>query len=336
MCATMLRAALILPLVFTVMAAPLTAEAQQQPGKMWRIAIVSYPTVPTPPPPAPWFDGLREALHELGWIEGGNIVLERRSAEQNRIDELATQVVREGFDVVLTIATPMARAMKRATAVVPIVMVVASDPVRGGVVDNLRAPGANVTGHTIMGPELAGKRLELLKEVVPGLSRVSLGLPAGRRSEALVVQYIDEYQTAARQLGLRFQVVEVATAEGWDAAFARLRKDGVGAVAIPEGRTLQSQAPRIAAAAIRHRVATVHALRGDVEAGGLMSYGVDVVDLWRRSAVFVDKILRGTKPSDIPIEQPTKFELVINTSTAKALGVTIPPSLLLRADKIVE
>jgi putative ABC transport system substrate-binding protein len=317
------------------LAMPLAAQAQQA-GKMWRIAIVSYPTAPTPPPPAPWFDALREALHDLGWTEGRNIVLERRSAELDRIDELAAQVVREGFDVVLTIATPMARAMKKATAVVPIVMVVASDPIRGGVVDNLRAPGANVTGHAIMGPELAGKRLELLKEVVPSLSRVALGLPAGRRSEPVVVQYIEEYQAAAHQLGLRFQVVEVGSAEEWDAAFARLRRAGVGAVAVPEGHTLQSQARQIVAAAIRHRLPTVHAFRADIEAGGLMSYGVDVVDLWRRSAVFVDKILRGTKPGDIPIEQPTKFELIINMKTAKALGLTIPPPLLLRADQVIE
>jgi ABC-type uncharacterized transport system substrate-binding protein len=244
--------------------------------------------------------------------------------------------VRERFDVVLTIATPMARAVKKAAAVIPIVMVVASDPIRGGVVDSLRAPGANVTGHAIMGPELAGKRLQLLKEVVPSLSRVALGLPAGRRSEPVVVQYIDEYQAAARQLGLRFQVVEVGSAEEWDAAFARLRRAGVGAVAVPEGHTLQSQARQIVAAAIRHRVPTVHAFRADVKAGGLMSYGVDVVDLWRRSAVFVDKILKGTKPGDIPIEQPTKFELVINSSTAKAHGLTIPPSVLLRADEIIQ
>jgi putative ABC transport system substrate-binding protein len=326
---------LILALVLKALVGPLTAQAPQD-GKAWRIAIVSYPTVPTPPPPAPWFDALREALHDLGWTEGRNIVLERRSAELNRIDELAAQVVREGFDVVLTVATPMARAMKKATAVVPIVMVVASDPIRGGVVDNLRAPGANVTGHAIMGPELAGKRLELLKEVVPSLSLVALGLPGGRRREPVVVQYIDEYQAAARQLGLRFQVAEVGSAEEWDAAFARLRRAGVGAVAIPEGHTLLRQARQIVAAAIRHRVPTIHAFREDVEAGGLMSYGVDVVDLWRRSAVFVDKILRGTKPGDLPIEQPTKFELVINLKTAKALGLTIPPSLLLRADQVIE
>jgi ABC-type uncharacterized transport system substrate-binding protein len=326
---------LILALVLKALVGPLTAQAQQT-EKAWRIAIVSYPAVPAPPPPDPSFDALREALHDLGWTEGRNIVLERRSAELDRIDELAAQVVREGFDVVLTIATPMARAMKKATAVVPIVMVLASDPIRGGVVENLRAPGANVTGHAIMGPDLAGKRLELLTEVVPSLSRVALGLPAGRRSEPVVVQYIDEYQAAARQLGLRFQVVEVGSAEEWDAAFARLRRAGVGAVAVPEGHTLQSQARQIVAAAIRHRMPTVHAFRADVKAGALMSYGVDVVDLWRRSAVFVDKILRGKKPGDIPIEQPTKFELVINSNTAKVLRLTIPPSLLLRADRIVE
>jgi ABC-type uncharacterized transport system substrate-binding protein len=240
---------LILALVLKALVGPLTAQAQQT-EKAWRIAIVSYPAVPAPPPPDPSFDALREALHDLGWTEGRNIVLERRSAELDRIDELAAQVVREGFDVVLTIATPMARAMKKATAVVPIVMVLASDPIRGGVVDSLRAPGANVTGHAIMGPDLAGKRLELLTEVVPSLSRVALGLPAGRRSEPVVVQYIDEYQAAARQLG-RFQVVEVGSAEEWDAAFARLRRAGVGVVAVPEGHTckvklVRSSRPRFA------------------------------------------------------------------------------------------
>lgn len=314
-----------------LLAAPFSQKSSHA-AKVYRIAVVSSPS----PPPAPWLDAFRAALRELGWAERRNIVVEIRSGKLDRIDELASAVVRERFDVIVTSATPVARAMKRATATIPIVMAVASDPIRGGVVDALAAPGANVTGHTIMGPELAGKRLELLKQVVPGLSRVALGLPAGRRSEPVVIQYIDEYQAAARQIGVDFQVIEVATAGGWGAAFGRLKAAGIGAVAIPEGRTLRTQAPQITAAAIRHRVPTVHALRGDVVAGGLMSYGPDVVDLWRRSATFVDKILRGAKPADLPVEQPTKFKLVINLKTATALGLDIPPSLVTRADQIIE
>jgi putative ABC transport system substrate-binding protein len=188
--------------------------------------------------------------------------------------------------------------MKNATTTTPIVMAAASDPVGGGIVDSLARPGGNVTGLTLVGRELAGKRLELLRQLVPSLSQVALALPAGRRSEPIVSEYITEYEAAARALDLRFHVIEVAT--NWNKAFAQAKRKGIGGIAIPEGRTLQAQAHIIAPAAIRNGLPTVHALREDVEAGGLLSYGPDVVDLWRRSANYVDKILRGAKPVIFP------------------------------------
>jgi len=316
-----------------MLVAPLPARATPR-AEPYRLAIVSYPTVPAQSPPPPWLDSFREALQRLGWSEGQSIAIVRRSAELGRINDLAKQVAAERFDVVVTIATPMARAMKKATTTTPIVMAAASDPIGGGVVDNLARPGGNITGLTLIGPELAGKRIELLKEIVPSLSRVALALPAGRRSEPIVAEYIAEYEAAARSLHLNFNVIEMAGS--WDAAIARAKRDGVDGIAIPEGRTLQAQVHAIAAAAIRHGVPTVHAVRQDVEKGGLFSYGPDEFDLWRRAAGTVDRILRGAKPGDLPIEQPTKFQLVINAKTARALRVTVPPSLFLRADAVVE
>ena len=319
--------------VLALLAAPLAVEAQQ-PGKMYRIAYVTYPT---PPPPSAFagVEGFRHVLRDLGWIEGKNVVIEMRTAESDKnLPEVAAQVVREKFDLIVTSNTPAALAAKGATTTIPIVMAVACDPVECGVVGSLAHPGGNVTGLTLITSEVAGKRIELLKEIVPGLRRVAALYPGG--TFCVTVAFVTQSEATARALGITLQRAEVIGFDRYDAAFAALKKDGVGAVTVVEGPRYILQAPQIAAAALKHGLATVFPYREQVEAGGLMSYGANMIGMWQRAAHFVDPILRGAKPGDLPIEQPTKFELVINLRTAKALKLTIPPAIRIRVDQVIE
>jgi putative ABC transport system substrate-binding protein len=316
---------------------PLAVEAQHD-GKMHRIAFVHFPERLTAASSA-GLETFREALRVHGWIEGKNYALETRlAASEEKLPEVSAQVVREKFDLILVTNTLAAMAVRQATTTVPIVMAGTCDPVECGVVGSLAHPEGNVTGTTVITSEVAGKRVEFLKEAVPGLKRVA-ALPYGHDTICVRTVWMNQSEATARALGItlhRTRLEPWMSAEQWDMAFAALRKDGVGAVTVMEGPIYLIQAPQIVAAALKHGLPTVFAFRPQAEAGGLMSYGANTTTMWRRGAYFVDRILRGAKPGDLPIEQPTEFELTINLKTAKALGITIPSSLRLRADHVIE
>jgi ABC-type uncharacterized transport system substrate-binding protein len=327
-----------LALAFVLLAAPLAVEAQQG-GKTQRIAFVHYGTRLSAIAAA-GLEALRQGMRDLGWIEGKDFVIELRlAASEEKLPEISAQVVREKFHLIVVSNTLAAMAVKEATTTIPIVMTGACDPVECGVVGgNLAHPGGNVTGNTIITSEVAGKRIEFLKEAVPGLTRVA-ALPYGHDTFCVRVVWLTQSEATARALGItleRPKLDQWMNADQWDAALAALKRDGVGALSVMEGPVYGIQAPQIAAAALKHGLPTVFPAQQQVEVGGLMSYGADQVSMMRRGAYFVDRILRGTKPGDLPIEQPTKFELFINGKTAKALGLTIPPSLLMRGAEVIE
>jgi len=317
-------------LVLSVALAPLVAEGQQ-PGKIPRIGyIVLAPLSQTPSPErAAFLDGLRE----LGWIEGKTIGIEYRSAKWNPelFDDLAEDLVRINVDVIVTIGDA-AKAAKQATNTIPIVMTGSADPVADRLVASLARPGGNVTGMSTMTAELGSKRLELLKEVVPRVARVAvIWNPAVSNNLELQAT-----RAAARMLGVALKVLEVRNADDLARVFAVLEKER------PDGLTMFFDAKSTGYRALvgdfakKHKIPTIFGAKEFAQAGGLMSYAPDIAESFRRAATYVDKILKGAKPGDLPIEQPTKFELVINLKTAKALGLTIPQSLLLRADDVIE
>jgi putative ABC transport system substrate-binding protein len=315
--------------------APLAAGAQAPSGKVHRIAILAFPSVPNPQTTA-GIEAFRRGLRELGWVEGRNIVIELRATERERLDEAAARIVSERFDLIVTTAITPALAAKKATATIPIVVINAGDPVGIGLVASLARPGGNVTGLSSGAYELRGKRLALLKELVPRLGRVAALYPEAAASLPFIVQWVKDNESAARALGLTLKPIAVKEPFDWEATVAAAKRDGVRALALWESPRFTARAPEIAAAALRHRLPTVFGNRAYVEAGGLMAYGASIDELWRRAPAYVDKILRGTKPADLPIEQPTKFELVINAKTAKALGLTIPPVLRLQATEVID
>ena len=278
---------------------------------------------------AAFADGLRE----LGHVEGKNVVFEYRWAEgkSERFAEMTADLVRQRVDVIVASSQAPALAAKRATQTIPIVMVNATDPVEVGLVASLARPGGNVTGLAQqLTPEIRAKHLQLLKEALPKVSRVAV-----LRSPATTVG-LEEYKVAGQALELRVQFVEVRGVEDLGGAFATMVRDRVDALLVPGDTLLFTERQRVAALAREHRLPGIYSFREFTEAGGLMSYSVRLSELFRRAAVYVDKILKGAKPADLPVEQPTKFELVINLKAAKALGLTIPPSLLLRADHVIE
>jgi putative ABC transport system substrate-binding protein len=284
---------------------------------------------------APWHQAFRQGLRELGWIEGQNVTIEYRYAngKNDRLPELAAELVRVKVDVIVTSIGTDALIAKSATTLVPIVMASAGDPVAGGLVTSLARPGGNITGLTQMAPELAGKRLELLKQIVPNLSRVAvLWYPRGTTSPLSW----KEMQVPARELGIRLQSLEVQSPADFVKAFHGATTARAAAVVVLPDPLFAGNLKQIAELATKTRLPSIFHLREFADVGGLVAYGVDRADMYRRAAAYVDKILKGTKPADLPIEQPTKFELVINLKTAKALGLTIPPSLLLRADQVIE
>jgi putative ABC transport system substrate-binding protein len=282
---------------------------------------------------APWHDAFRQGLRELGWIDGRNVRIEYRYARTSAdLPAVAAELARSGVDIIVTSATATLAA-KEATRTIPIVMASNADPVLLGMVESLSRPGGNVTGLSQISSELVGKRLELLREIVPGLSRVAvLWNPEGRGS---TVNW-QEMQGPARSLGLALHSLETRTPNDIDGAFAEASRAQVGAMAIMPHPLFAGSLKRIAGLAIRSRLPAVFNLREFVESGGLVAYGPSRTDEFRRAAAYVDKILKGAKPADLPVEQPTKFELVINLKTAKALGVRIPQSLLLRADELIQ
>ena len=301
----------------------------QQPMKIPRIGVLS-PTTPL----IDHIEAFRQGLRELGYVEGKNIVIEHRYAEgkENRLAELLAELVRLEVDVIITPGTRATQAAKKATQTVPIVMTQAGDPVAVGVVASLARPGGNITGLTQLSPELSGKRLELLKETFPKVARVAFLYDPSNQSNLLSLK---EMQTAAQTLGLTIQSFEVRSAKDFDKTFSAMSKERVGALVAIRNAVNDPHAKRIVDLAGKNRLPAMYAGREYVEVGGLMSHGVNLTDSWRRAATYVDKILKGTKPADVPVEQPTKFELVINLKTAKQIGLTIPPNVLARADKVI-
>jgi len=278
---------------------------------------------------------LFDALAELGWIEGRNLVVERRYAENQpeRLPELAAELVRLNVDVIVATGTLGPLAAKQATSTIPIVMIASGDPLESGLVASLARPGGNVTGMSLMAPDLGGKRLELLKELLPQLGRVAVLWNAANPYAAIVFK---ETQAAGRTLGIEIQSLEVRGPDDFDGAFEAARKQRPDALITVEDPLTFAYQTRITHFATADQLPSLHGLREDVMAGGLMSYGANLADLFRRAAGYVDKILKGAKPADLPVQQPTKFELVINLKTAKALGLDVPPTLLARADEVIE
>jgi putative tryptophan/tyrosine transport system substrate-binding protein len=305
----------------------------QQPKKIPRIGYVRG--VGTPSTPAPNVEAFRQGLRDLGYVEGKNIVIEFRYAEGNRerIPSLVAELIQLNVDVLISADDPTIRAAKEATKTVPIVMLVNIDPVATGLVESLARPGGNVTGISRLTRELSGKRLELLKEAVPGLSRVSILWDAA--SEGSNISF-KEYQAAARALKTQLQSLEVRGPEpDLDGAFKSAKKGRAGALITIGNSLLNRYRKQIADYAIKYRLPSMYDSSLWIEPGGLISYSSIDTESYRRAAVFVDKILKGAKPADLPVEQPTKFEFVINLKTAKQIGLTIPPKVLARADRVI-
>ena len=321
----------LLALTLGVLAAPLVADAQQT-RKVYRIGFLAAGGGPAA---VPLREAFRQGLREVGWVEGQNIVIEYRFAEGrfDRLPDLAAELVRLKVDIIVTGATPAAAAAKNATETIPIVMVSVGDPVGLGLIASLARPGGNATGLAYsVGLEIFGKGLQLLKETVPKVSRVAVLWNPGNPGHALAIR---DVKGAAQSLGVQLQLLEARGPNDFDGAFAAMAQERVGALLVVAESMFFLHRTRLADLAARSRLPAAYGSREIVEAGGLMSYGPSAPDLYRRAATFVDKILKGAKPADLPVEQPTKFELVINLKTAKALGLTIPQSILIRADEVI-
>ena len=325
------RRAFIGTLAVFLLAAPFTAEAQA-PAKIPRIGFLG---TGAPAETAPRLEDLRQGLRELGYVEGNTIAIEYRFAEgqPERLPALAADLVRLKVDVIVTGAPPAHLAAKQATSTIPIVFAVTADPVAEGLVASLARPGGNVTGLASIASELVGKQLALLKEVVPKVSRVAVLQNPSNHAHPFALQ---EAEGAARALGVELHIVPAQTPAEIDAAFATMRSQRVGGVLVLRDPLTFAQRTQIATLAAKSRLPAVYGLREQAEAGGLMAYGANNSQMFRRAATYVDRILKGAKPADLPVEQPTKFELVINLKTAKALGLTIPQSLLQRADEVIQ
>jgi putative ABC transport system substrate-binding protein len=316
-----------------LLAAPLSAEGQQA-AKIARIGYLSPNLAASPHLP----EAFRQGLRNLGYVEGRNVVIEYRDAEgkPERLPALAAELVALKVDVIVAPGTPQALAARQATRTLPIVFATAADPVESGLVTSLARPAGNVTGLSILAPALVGKRLELLTQAVPGVSRVAVLWQPGGHDERTDKDILKAAEVAARALGVQLQVVEARGPADFDRAFSDMTRARAGALTVLTGIMFLNERRRLVDLTARNRVPAVYGGRDFVHAGGLLSYGPNLADLYRRAATYVDKILKGAKPGDLPVEQPTKFELVINLKTAKALGLTIPPALLQRADQVIE
>ncbi|MGZ8483735.1 MAG: ABC transporter substrate-binding protein, partial [Candidatus Binatia bacterium] len=314
----------ILTLVITF---AFSGVAGSQPARIHRIGILI-------PASASFFsarvEALRQRLRELGYVEGKNILIEIRYAEgkRERLPDLAAELVRLKVDVIVTNA---AFTAKKASATIPIVFTSFADPVGAGFVSSLARPGGNITGLSAMSPDLDGKRLELLKESFPKVARVAFLWPTGGPNLVLT-----EMEAAAKALGVKLISLEVRSLDDFEGAFARAKRDGAQALITSTGALINTQQRQVLEFAAKNRLPAMYPNYEFVEAGGLMSYGPNIVDSFRRVADFVDKILKGTKPADIPVEQPMKFEFLVNLKAAKEIGVTVPPNVLARADKVIK
>jgi putative ABC transport system substrate-binding protein len=314
-----------------LLAAPLAAEGQRA-AKVARIGYLSSSSATT----SRVVEAFRQGLREFGWVEGQNIVIDWRFAEGrfDRLPDLAAELVRLKVDVFAAGTTPAAVAAKNATVTIPIVMIGVGDPVGLGLIASLARPGGNVTGVSFsVDLEIFGKGLELLKEIVPRVRRVAVLSNPANPAQALTIK---DVKAAGRSLGVQLQLLEARGPNEFDGAFAAMAKERAEALLVVSDSMFLLHRARLADLAAKNQLPSMYGVREFVEAGCLMSYGPSIVANYRRAAFFVDKILKGAKPGDLPIEQPTKFELVINLKTAKALGLTIPPSLLQRADQVIE
>ena len=322
---------IILLALCSLLLAPCSAVEAQQATKIPRIGILSPGSSAFPGRAR--YDSFRQGLRKLGYIEGKNIFIEIRTAEgkQDRLSDFATELVKLKVDVIVTAGTPGVLAAKNATSAIPIVFWAVADPVRAGLVSSLARPGGNITGLTSFGPELDGKRLELLKETFPKITRVAYFREATAPETGSI-----EIQAATSALGLQLQSLEVRSAKDFDGAFDAALKERAQALTTSAGPVIIINQQRIVAFAAKNRLPAIYPYSEFIDAGGLMFYGVSFSDLFRRAATYVDKILKGAKPADLPVEQPTKFEFVINLITANQIGVTIPPNILARADKVIK
>ena len=316
-----------------LLAAPLAAETQQA-DKVARIGYLGTRRGVSPHLP----EAFRQGLRDLGYVEGRNVVIEYRNSEgkNERLPALAAELVALKVDVILAAATPHALAAKQATRTIPIVFAATGDAVADGLVASLARPGGNITGLSFFTPELVGKRLELLKQTVPGVSRVAVLWNPGGLGESTEKDVLKRAEVAARAIGVQLHFVEARGPADFDRVFSDMIRARAGALTVLTSAMLFEERKRLVDLVAKNRLPAVYPWREFVDAGGLMAYGPDLADLFRRAATYVDKILKGAKPGDLPVEQPTKFELVINLKTAKALGLTIPPSLLQRADQVIE
>jgi putative ABC transport system substrate-binding protein len=314
------------------LAAPFGIQAQET-GKVYRIGYLSYSSSAVT---VHFIDAFRKELHELGWIEGQNVVIDSRFAEgrSDRLSDLAAELVRIKVDIILAATTPALVAAKNATGTVPIVAVNVGDLVALGLIASLARPGGNITGLSYsVGVDVFGKELELLKEALPDIGRVAVLSNPANPTHALAIPNV---KVAARALGVELELLEGRDPNEFDGAFAVMAKERVKAILVLPDALFFLHRTRLADLAVKNRLPSMHGLRENVEAGGLMSYGPNSLDNYRRAATFVDKIFKGTMPADLPLEQPTKYELVINLKTAKSLGLMIPTTLLARADEVIE
>ena len=329
----LMRSRAVAPLILCtlgLLATPLAAEAQQA-GKVWRIGVLSAVASLTSPP----FEAFRAGLRELGYVEGQNIVLEFRSAEGRfeRVPTLAAELVNLKVDLIFTGGNPAPAAARDATSTIPIVFGVSGDPVAEGLTASLARPGGNITGLASMSPELVTKHLELLKEIVPQAARVAVLQNQTDKAHPLA---LGQAEGAAWVLGMQLQVLDASSSADIEAAFAAMVREGAQGVLVLRNGLFLTQRTQIVALAAQSRLPTVYGSREEAEAGGLIAYGASIPAMFRQAATYVDKILKGAKPADLPVERPTKFELVINLKTAKELGLTIPPTLLFQADEVIQ
>jgi len=315
----------------SVLLAPCSSARAQQSKKIPRIGILVGGSASSD---AARIDALLQGLRELGYVEGKNIAIEHRYAEgkPNRLNELAADLVRQNVDLIVTAGPAATGAAKQATNRIPIVMAQVNDPIGAGFVPNLNRPGGNITGLSLMAPELSGKQLELLKEIVPKLSRVAV---LGSSTQPGNVQSFREMERASGAFGVKIQFLDILGPKDVEPAFRAANKEHTDGLLLLSSPVLFINRAKIVELATKSRLPTIYYSPEYVEDGGLMTYAANVVELWRRAATYVDKILKGAKPGDLPVEQPTKFELIINLKAAKQIGLTIPANVLARADKVI-
>jgi putative ABC transport system substrate-binding protein len=327
------RRKLVIALGVGALVTPYAAFAQAQ-GKVWRIGFLAPRRRPDALNPDTYFPFV-QGMRELGYVEGKNLLIEWRYADNKTepLPGLAEELVQLKVDAIVTIGTPATRAAKNATTTIPIVIGTATDPLGSGLIESLAHPGGNITGLSLMLVDIGPKHLEMLLTMAPRLTRVAVLLNPTNPAQA---GYLKSIQTAAQKINIKILPVQAGTAAEIDTAFAVMVRERVGAVIVWAETLFVQNAGKVAELAMRNRLPSISARAAYAEVGGLMSYGQDVAYSYRRTATYVDKILKGAKPADLPVEQPTKFELVINGKTAKALGIKIPQTILVRADKVIE